>query len=79
MTDAIVCLCTCPSLEGARQLARKIVTAKLAACVNVVPGMTSIYQWQGTVCEDSEVLLVIKSVAAAYDALEADGARGTPV
>jgi periplasmic divalent cation tolerance protein len=70
MIDALVCLCTCPSLAQARELAHKIVEAQLAACVNVVPGVTSIYRWQGAVCEDAEFLLVIKTQQRAFAALE---------
>uniref|UniRef100_A0A8L0DS47 CutA divalent cation tolerance homolog n=1 Tax=Oncorhynchus mykiss TaxID=8022 RepID=A0A8L0DS47_ONCMY len=50
---------TCPNEQVAKDLARGIVEKKLAACVNIVPQITSVYEWQGKVQEDSEVLLVI--------------------
>ena len=61
MTDKIVVLSTCGSEEEARKLAHGIVEASVAACVNIVPGIRSIYQWKGKVEDDSEWLLVIKS------------------
>lgn len=69
-TEAMICLCTCPSLEVARALARRVVEAGLAACVNVVPGINSIYRWQGAICDDAEVLLIIKTTPRSYAALE---------
>jgi periplasmic divalent cation tolerance protein len=62
-TNIRIALTTCPSLDVARDLARAIVDARLAACVNVVPGLTSIYRWQGEVQESSEVLLMMKTTA----------------
>lgn len=52
---------TAPDAEVARSLARALVAERLAACVNVVPGVCSIYRWEGEVQEDDEVLLVIKT------------------
>lgn len=60
--DAVrVVLVTHPDADGARALARTLVDERLAACVNVVPGLTSIYRWQGKVHEDAEVQLLIKT------------------
>ncbi len=61
MTDKIVVLSTCGSEDEARKLGHGIVEASVAACVNIVPGIRSIYQWKGKVEEDSEWLLLIKS------------------
>lgn len=70
MSDALVCLCTCPDPDAARGLARRLVEAGHAACVNVLPGISSVYRWQGALHEDTEALLVIKTTVAAYPALE---------
>lgn len=54
-------LVTCPSRKTGEMVARLLVRERLAACVNVIPGLTSIYRWEGKICRDAEVLLVIKS------------------
>ena len=56
-----VSLATCGSQEEARKLARTLLDERLIACANIVPGVTSIYRWEGKVNEDSEWLLVMKS------------------
>lgn len=72
MTDAaLLCLCTCPDRDTARGLARTLVEERLAACVQLLPEMMSIYRWQGAVEEASEVQLLIKTAAARLDALAA--------
>ena len=55
---------TCKDRAQARRISRTLIREKLAACVNVVPGVTSIYVWKGKVEEGAEVLLLIKSRAA---------------
>jgi periplasmic divalent cation tolerance protein len=65
-----VVLITAPP-DGAAALARALVEEGLAACVNVVPGITSHYQWEGAVCEDVEALLVVKTTEAGMAALTA--------
>lgn len=69
MTSIRVCLCTAPSAEVAAELARGLVEATLAACVNIVPGVRSIYRWKGEVQDDGEVLLIIKTSAERFDAM----------
>jgi periplasmic divalent cation tolerance protein len=59
--DVRVCLLTAPDADTARRIARALVEERLAACVNVVPGVTSIYRWEGAVHEDAELLLVAKT------------------
>lgn len=61
MTDAMVCLITAPEGEPAAKIARTLVEERLAACVNIVPGLRSIYSWQGEICDDGESLLVAKT------------------
>ena len=55
---------TCKDLREARRIARTLVREKLAACVNVVPGVSSIYAWKGKIEEGREVLLLLKSRAS---------------
>lgn len=64
MTETRVVLSTAPSLEVAESLVSALVSERLAACGNIVPGVTSIYRWQGTVQRDAEVLVVLKTVAS---------------
>ena len=64
MSKAHITLCTCPDEAAAAQLATALVEEKLVACVNILPGLRSIYRWQGTVSDDAEVLMVIKSLAS---------------
>ena len=66
-----VALTTIDSLEEGRRMARVLVERRLAACVNLVPNLTSVYRWQGAVEEAEEVLLVIKTTEAQLAALEA--------
>lgn len=61
---------TVPNTEEAENLARKIVEAKLAACVQVLPQMKSFYFWENEVQEDSENLLLIKTLEEKFDELE---------
>ena len=61
MTDKVAVLNTCGSLEEARRVARAIVESRLAACVNILPGVESIYRWHGVVEEANEWMLVIKT------------------
>ena len=60
MSDARVILCTAPP-DQAPALARLLVTECLAACVNILPAVRSIYRWQGELCDDPESLLIIKT------------------
>jgi len=76
--DARFVLVTAPDEAVARQLARACVEARLAACVNLVPGVLSIYRWQGAVEEARECLLLIKTVAARLSELQAELARAHP-
>jgi periplasmic divalent cation tolerance protein len=66
----LVVLCTTPSAEVGAALARKLVEAKLAACVNIIPAIRSIYRWQGETKDDAESQLVIKTQSVCYPALE---------
>jgi len=61
MSEQIVVLITTGSQEEAERIAQALVAELLAACVNIIPGVTSIYRWQGEVHRDEECLLVVKS------------------
>lgn len=67
----IVVLVTAPSADGAAKIARTLVEEHLAACVNIVPGIRSIYRWEGRVADDPEWLLVIKTGRRCFAELEA--------
>lgn len=69
MPDAVVCLLTAPSADGQR-IATAVVEQRLAACANVVPGVRSVFRWQGQVQEEEETLLVLKTTRSALPALE---------
>jgi periplasmic divalent cation tolerance protein len=71
MTDKIVVLSTCASGEEADRLSRMLVERRLAACVNVLPNMRSVYRWNGGIESSSECLLVIKSSRGQFDSLRA--------
>ena len=61
MTPVRIVFCTIDSADAARTLARKLVQDRLAACVNIIENVTSVYKWEGRVEEDAEFLLVIKT------------------
>lgn len=69
MTDALVVLVTAPTPDRAAEIARALVEERLAACGNVVPGLRSVYRWEGKVQEDAEALLVLKTTRARFEAL----------
>jgi periplasmic divalent cation tolerance protein len=69
--SAIVVLCTAPAADDtAAQLARGLVENRLAACVNVLPAMRSIYRWQGQIHDEGEVQLVIKTTHTRLAAIQ---------
>ena len=61
MSEPVIVLTTCESLDDARRIAHRLIESRLAACVNILPGATSIYRWKGKVEEAGEVVLLIKS------------------
>ena len=70
MSDVLLILCTFPDSEQARQIGTLLVERQLAACVNLLPAVESIYRWQGKVETAAEVLAVFKTTAAAFPAFE---------
>lgn len=69
--DALIVLSTVPDADTGARMGRVLVEERLAACVNVLPGLRSLYSWQGKVNDDAEALCVIKTRAALYPALRA--------
>ena len=69
--EPVVILVACPPGEPAAALARGLVDAGLAACVNHLPGMRSTYRWKGETVTEGEDLLLVKTVRAAFAAVEA--------
>jgi periplasmic divalent cation tolerance protein len=69
MTDKIVVLSTCASAEEAQRVARALVEKRLAACVNVMSGVRSVYRWKDAIEDEEEVLLLIKSSRALLEEL----------
>ncbi|HEX8980451.1 MAG TPA: divalent-cation tolerance protein CutA [Parasulfuritortus sp.] len=67
---AILVLTTLPNQDAARTLARELVEARLAACVNVLSPCQSFYRWRGALNEDGEIPVIIKTLAEKYDRLE---------
>ena len=64
--QVLVVLVTCPSRRSALQVAETLIARRLAACVNIVPGVTSIYRWQGKTERATEMLLVIKTTRPVF-------------
>ncbi len=69
--DARIAITTAGSREEAEQIARALVEERLAACVNLLPGVTSVYRWRGEMETAEEVLLLIKTTAERLEELEA--------
>lgn len=67
----LIVLVTTPNEAEAESLAARIVEARLAACVQILPRMTSVYVWEGKLQKDAEHLLLIKTLPEKYDELEA--------
>lgn len=69
-SSILLVLCTCPDEDSARQLSGFLVQERLAACVNIVNPISSIFAWQGKIDAERESLLLIKTTERAYSALE---------
>lgn len=67
----LLVVCACPDVPEARRIADELVRLRLAACVNLVPAVESIYRWQGQIERASECLLLIKTADDRLDALTA--------
>jgi periplasmic divalent cation tolerance protein len=70
VSDPIVVLVTCGSEEEASKIGRSLVEEHLAACVNIISPVRSIYRWEGKVCDEKEWLLIIKTRSQRFEVLE---------
>ncbi|MEK6303433.1 MAG: divalent-cation tolerance protein CutA [Acidobacteriota bacterium] len=70
MSDELLVLVTAPGEDEARRIANALVEERLAACVNIVAVIESIYRWEGRVTSDREALLIIKTTGEKYAELE---------
>ncbi|MGB5405201.1 MAG: divalent-cation tolerance protein CutA [Thiogranum sp.] len=68
--DIQIVFCTVPDTDTGHRIAAQLVEYGFAACVNLIPGVESVYRWQGRLEKASEVLLMIKSRSADYTAVE---------
>lgn len=68
--QVLLVLVTCPNRRLARRLAERAVSARAAACVNVLPGIDSVFRWEGAIDRARETLLLIKTTKRAYARLE---------
>lgn len=66
----LLVITTCPDAECAQEIAAAMVNASLVACVNILPGATSVYRWQDNIEQAQELVLLMKTTAEAYPALE---------
>ncbi len=73
--EDIVVFITAPNEDEAAKIARAIVEARLAGCVNIVKGIRSIYSWQGKIEDEPEVLMVVKTQRHLFDALSREVKR----
>src|SRR5438046_5508518 len=71
MPDVLLCLTTCPDAASAERIAEALVGEQLAACVNRLPGVQSMYRWKGELCREPEQLLLIKTTRVGFEALQA--------
>lgn len=68
-SDARIVLCTCPDEDTAGRLSAGLVEARLAACVNILPAVRSVFRWQGEVQDETEALMIVKTTAIRAAAL----------
>lgn len=74
----LVVVSTCPDEQSANAIAAALVEGGQAACVNIVPGLTSVYRWQGRIERDSEHLLLVKTTSEAYPRVQETIRRHNP-
>lgn len=71
MSDqAYFCYITCGSMKEAKEIASAVVSERLAACANIIPGMISAYWWDGAMQHDEEIILITKTTASKFESLK---------
>lgn len=68
--DAIVIFCTVPTKDDAKKISNAVISEKLAACVSIVDKVNSLFSWNGEVCSENELLLVIKTKRELFSKIE---------
>ena len=68
--EYILVLCTINNFEKSKQISKILVDEKLAACVNIIPNLTSIYRWNSEIVEDKEFLMIIKTKKSLFESLK---------
>jgi periplasmic divalent cation tolerance protein len=76
--EIVVVLATVPSYDVGKAIARELVAKNLAACVNILPALESVYEWEGRVEESSEALLVIKTTKGSLESLTSELVKAHP-
>jgi periplasmic divalent cation tolerance protein len=71
MTELLLVMTSLPDKDAAKELAKRLIDAHLAACVQIQAGVHSIYRWEGRLCEDQETVLVAKTTAEQWSAISA--------
>lgn len=66
----IIIFVTVPDQKEGRRISKEILTSRLAACVNIIPGIQSMYQWKGKIVQEKEAMLVLKTTRSRYRKLE---------
>ncbi len=70
MGSHILCLVTIDNQDKGLEISRRLVEKRLVACVNIVPKITSVYLWKDEICEDTELLLIMKTTLELYPKLQ---------
>jgi periplasmic divalent cation tolerance protein len=71
MTELLLVMTSLPDKDAAKELAKRMIDARLAACVQIQAGVQSIYHWEGRVCEEQEAVLVAKTTAEQWPVISA--------
>ena len=70
MNNFILVFCTIDNIDVAKTISKHLVENNFAACSNIIPNITSIYRWEGKVCEDSEYLMIIKTKTSLFSCVK---------